>query len=147
MAALLSLFAGGKAASAEQKAGYAEQEQAMAQAKAKELDAKNSVAMKQREAHEEMRQARVLASRALALAAAGGGNASDITVMNLIADIDSEGIYRAQVAMYEGEAQAQMYNLEADSLKKYGQSRKEAGKARAEARWLSSFGSMYSQYG
>lgn len=78
----------------------------------KEKAATEVVASAQRSALEERRQARLLASRAVAVAAAGGGNVNDPTVMNLLEDIEAEGVYRAGVAMYEGESQADKLRYE-----------------------------------
>jgi len=64
------------------------------------------VAASQRDALEEKRRADLMASRALALAAASGGGASDPTVVNLIAGLKGEGAYRSAVALYRGEDQA-----------------------------------------
>lgn len=65
----------------------------------------------QRAALEESRQAELKASRAVAVAAAGGGGVDDPTVINILEDIEAEGAYRSAVAMYEGEslARQQLY--------------------------------------
>lgn len=68
--------------------------------------AKEEFALSQRSAMEEERQARLLASRALAVAAAGGGSVGDPTVANLIADISGEGAYRAGLELYKGRTKA-----------------------------------------
>jgi hypothetical protein len=47
-----------------------------------------------------------MASRALALSAAGGGGTNDPTVVNIIGDIEGEGAYRQAVALYQGEQNA-----------------------------------------
>lgn len=77
-----------------------------------EESATQVVAAAQRDALEERRRAEILASRALAVAAASGGGASDPSVANLIADIESEGAYRAAVAMYQGESKARQLKYE-----------------------------------
>lgn len=82
-----------------------------------ESDAKQSVAVAQKQGFEQQRQARLLASRALAVAAAGGGSASDPTVANLIGDIKGEGAYRQAVAVYQGEAQSQKQLAEAANVR------------------------------
>ncbi|MBL4854660.1 MAG: hypothetical protein JKY25_10540 [Robiginitomaculum sp.] len=61
------------------------------------------VAQGQHSAQEERRQAKILASRALAVAAAGGG-AADPSTARAIADIDGEGAYRAAIQLYRGRA-------------------------------------------
>ncbi len=54
-------------------------------------------------------------SRALAVAAASGGGASDPGVVSLLAKNAEEGAYRRQVAMYEGQDRAQGMRLAADA--------------------------------
>lgn len=54
-------------------------------------------------------------SRALAVAAASGGGASDPGVVSLLARNAEEGAYRRQVAMYEGVSQKQAMRLAADA--------------------------------
>jgi hypothetical protein len=71
-----------------------------------EQQAGQSVAASQRVALEEKRKANLFASRALALAGASGGGASDPTVVRIIASIVGEGSYRAAVAHYRGEDEA-----------------------------------------
>lgn len=70
-----------------------------------------AIAISQRQAGEERRQASHEASRALAVAAASGGGVSDPTILRLISNIKGEGAYRASVALYEGEAQARQMRL------------------------------------
>lgn len=62
-----------------------------------------AVAASQRQALEEHRQADLVASRALAVAAASGAGVSDPTVVDIISRTKGEGAYRAAVALYEGE--------------------------------------------
>lgn len=70
-----------------------------------EEDAKQAVGIKQRQGFEQQREAKLLASRALAVAAAGGGSASDVTVSNIIGDIKGEGAYRMALSLYEGKTE------------------------------------------
>jgi hypothetical protein len=72
-----------------------------------------AIALAQRRALEEQRQGELQASRALAVAAASGGGVSDPTIVNLLANIKGEAVYRANIALYEGEAQARRLRLEA----------------------------------
>lgn len=76
------------------------------EAKQLEVQAGQQVASAQRQAMTEDLQGRLMASRALAVAAASGGGASDPTVMNLIARMAGEANYRRMTAMYEGEDRA-----------------------------------------
>lgn len=80
------------------------------EAKQYEIGASNIRGMGQREAVEERRQADIQQSRALALAAASGGGASDPTVMDIMARLAGEGEYRALSKMYSAETEAQGYD-------------------------------------
>ena len=71
-----------------------------------------SVASAQRGAIEEKRKATLLASRAVAVAAASGG-AADPGVLSTLARISSEGAYRASVSLYRGEEEARRARLAA----------------------------------
>src|SRR3990167_1798671 len=84
--------------------GYAQQRAAQQRAQMAEYQAAQlrqaagqERASSQRSAIEERRRASLIASRALALAGAGGGGVSDPGVANLLADIEGEGAYRAAV--------------------------------------------------
>ena len=72
-----------------------------------------AIAVSQRQALEERRQADLVASRALAVAAASGAGVSDPTVVDLLARTRGEGVYRANVALYEGEARARSMRIAA----------------------------------
>lgn len=78
--------------------------------------AKQEFAIAQREAFEEQKQAELLASRALAVAAASGGGASDPTVMNIIGDIHGEGALRAGLELYKGKTRADALQFEGEML-------------------------------
>jgi hypothetical protein len=84
-------------------------------------------ASSQREAIEQRRDADLAQSRALALAAAGGGGASDPTVVDIISDLEGEGEYRALTALFNGEEQARGLEDEALAARKAGKNAKTAG--------------------
>lgn len=90
-----------------------------------EVAAGQVVAIGQRNALEEKRQADLMVSRALAVAAAGGA-AQDID--NLIADISSEGVYKANIAMYEAETRAEQLKYEGILAERVGQEELEASR-------------------
>jgi len=102
--------------------------------------AKQVVASAQRVALEDKRQAELIASRAVAVAAAGGGGVNDPTVINLLEDIEAEGAYRAAVAMYEGESQA-------DKIRYEGQLEEIAGESAYDQGQLALFGGFLSAGG
>lgn len=115
---------------------------------ADQLDAQagNVRATSQRRAIEERRQARLASSRALALAAATGG-ASDPTVVNILANLDGEGEYRALTALYEGEEEGRGLEFEARNRRKEAKNVKRAGYVGAASSVLKAGGTMYEKYG
>jgi hypothetical protein len=90
-------------------AGLAADQAGASEAKQLRYAAGAARASSQRAAVEERRQARLLQSRGLAVAAASGGGASDVTVVNTLADVAKEGEYRALSALYEGNERAVGY--------------------------------------
>lgn len=94
-------------------------------------------AASQRKAIEMRRRAGIAESRALALAAASGGGASDPTITNLMAGIAGEGELAAQTAIYEGEERARGAEMGAEAKRYEGKSAKRAGYLSAGATLLS----------
>lgn len=92
-----------------------------------EQQAGQSIAASQRSAMEERRKANVAASRALALAAASGGGASDPTIVRIIAGLKGEGSYRASVDLYQGEEEARKLRMGAKSKRFEGAMAEEKG--------------------
>jgi len=111
-----------------------------------EAAAKRTVAVAQRRALNESRNAELLASRAIAVAAAGGGSADDPTVTNIVADIDAEGAYRAAVAMYEGESEASQLKYQGELAEWEGKNASRGGVMGAAGALISTGVSMY-KYG
>lgn len=72
----------------------------------------------QRASIEERKRVRLLESRARAVAASSGAGASDPTVLNVMADLEAEGEYRALTRLYEGETAAGSLELEAKERKR-----------------------------
>lgn len=113
-----------------------------------------TLAVSQRSAMEARRQAKLVESRALAVAAASGTDASSEGVMNIIANIAGEGAYRSAVALYEGKARAKglridavMANYSGDSALFASRTRAAAHKMDAATTVMSTMGSMYAKYG
>lgn len=123
---------GGESAAA---AGRLQQKQYEAQAKAE-------AATGQREGIERKRQSDLLASRALAIAAASGGGALDPTVVNIIAGIDAQGDYGARSAIYGGETAAQGSRLKGALSLYEGKAARQAARIQA----LSQLVGSYSDY-
>lgn len=130
-----------KAGKAAKKAAQREQQAAEFEALQLEQEAKESQALAQMAAREEERRARLVASRALALAAAGG-SASDPGIANLIADIDGEGAYRAALALYQGESDARKLRMGATTRRISGRASLERGKATQQAYNLQAIGTV-----
>lgn len=123
--------------------------------KAAQLDqnAQSVVAAGQRNAEDERLKATLLASRALAVAAASGGGASDPTVTKVITDIAGRGAYNAGMALYNAEEQARQLTTGAEA-ERYGGRIAEAGGKQRQAAYdfgaASKFAqgaSLFSKYG
>jgi len=113
-----------------------------------------AIAISQRQALEEERQATLVASRALAVAAASGAGVSDPTIVRIIANARGEGAYRANVALYEGEARARELKFEAITGRIGGWEAQAEGAQRQQAYGLAGLGalarggaSLYAKYG
>ena len=76
----------------------------------------DAAGMAQRAAINDEERAKLVASRALAVAAASGGGASDPTVVNLIAKIASEGAYRKAADLYRGASEEQSAKYKAETV-------------------------------
>jgi len=76
---------------------------------------------------EERRQANLRESRAIALAAASGAGASDPSVASIIGRIRGEGVYRANVALYQGAEQSRVLRMQAAAKHYEGLTALEAG--------------------
>jgi len=113
-----------------------------------------AIAISQRQAMEEHRQATLVASRALAVAAASGAGVSDPTMVRILANARGEGAYRASVALYEGEAKARTLRLDAAAGRVSGWDAQAEGATRDQGYALQGLGntarataSLYAKYG
>jgi hypothetical protein len=139
--AVLTLAGTGKVASAQKAEGRAARSRGYEQQSFNEIAAGQMRAVGQRAALEEGRQAEIIASRAVAVAAAGG-SVSDIT--HLIADIYGEGAYRASVALHDAETQARRLEFEGEQAAKYGEDVYDASKKKAKGTKMGGLGSVVS---
>lgn len=142
-------------------AGAQKQIESEFEAQQLEQQAGLTVASSQRAAIEQRRQTDLVQSRALAVAAASGGGASDPTIVNLIGKTAGEGAYRASTALYEGEAQARVMRMQAAAKRFEGANaaaigeaqgsgfdlKAQAASAKGTATMLSDMSSMYAKYG
>jgi hypothetical protein len=132
----ISAYRGGKAA----------RNEADSQAADMKVAAGQEQAYAQRRAIEQRRQARLVKSRALALAAAGGA-ADDPSVTRVLGDIAGAGEYDAMVELFEGDVAARNLRSQARATKAAGKEAYRAGRLGAVATSISGFGSMYEKYG
>jgi hypothetical protein len=105
-----------------------EARQLRAQADQLDIKAGQERASAQRDAMEQQRQARLVSSRALAVAAASGAGADDPTVVNIMANIAGEGEYRALTSLYSGETDARALEAEATARRQEAKNTKKAAK-------------------
>ena len=91
------------------------------QAQQLRANAGQAQASAQRQAYDIGRQGEILASNALARAAASGGGASDPSIVNLIARNAGESAYRQAVALYGGNDEARMMRMQAQGKEFEGQ--------------------------
>ena len=108
-----------------------------------DMSAGQVVALGKNAAAEEIRQAKIVASRAVAVAAAGGYS-QDIDY--IIADIDGEGAYRAGVALYEAETQAEQLRFAGNQALQQGRDIREQQRGVARAAGISAFTNSLSAF-
>lgn len=107
------------------------QQNAFNKVSAQQAVASGSIAML-----EETRQAELVASRAVAVAAAGG-YISDID--HLLADITGEGAYRASLVMREAEQEAEALRFAGEQAEKYGEEQYDMYRGQAKATKVNAF--------
>lgn len=95
--------------------GLQQQQLARFQSGQMRANADEAIASSQRSALDVQRNQEYVASRALAVAAASGGGASDPTVINLIARTAGESAYRKSVALYQGADKARALDAQASA--------------------------------
>lgn len=113
--------------------GEQRKEAAEYQARQLEQNAGQAQAAAQRAAAERRREAQLAQSRALAVAAASGGGASDPTVVDIISDLNAEGTYRSMLELYEGDDRARLLRQQAASARYSGEVAAQAGRSNAVA--------------
>lgn len=99
----------------------------------------------QQEAANERKRAKLVRSRALAVAGASGAGVSDPTVTNILTDIDTEGEVNALNALYSGDYSARAIRSGADATRREGRARKSAGYVAAGTTALNWAGSSQGQ--
>ena len=129
----MSFMGNMQAAVSAKQAAQAQKQQADFQAAQMAQQAGQEQAAAQRKAADQTRQANMLASRAIAVAGAGGGGVTDPTVANLIADIQGEGAYRKGVSIYQGEENARQLKMGASAKTYEGDIALQRGEQQASA--------------
>lgn len=124
--------------------GVMQRRESEAEARQYETAAGQSRAAGQRDAAEQRRQARLVQSRAQAVA---GGGASDIGVINQMADIAAEGEYRALAALYEGEDRAAGLEGQAAARRYGGRMAQASGFLAGSSAFLEQSPKMFEKYG
>ena len=119
-----------KAAAGARDAGRQAKERGVEQKVYNEIAAQEVRAIGYANAREDRRQAKIIASRAVAVAAAGG-QVQDVD--HLIADIYGEGAYRASISLFNAESQARQLEHAGDQAAKYGADVNAASKNTANA--------------
>lgn len=151
---MFSAFGKASAGNAAARSGAQQQQAAQYEAEQARINAGQSIAASQRTAQEQRRQGAILQSRAIALAAAGGGSTTDPGIINLLASNAGEIAYRSAVALYEGEDKARSL-MEMAKAKEYsGAQAAQAGKDQQSALRIGAFGdllkggaSLYEKFG
>jgi hypothetical protein len=149
---------GGQLTQADAAKRAGEQQRVADEFRSKQLaqDAGQTRAMAQRAKLNEEHRAKLVASRAMALAGSSGGGLSDPTIQGILADIEGEGALRAASAVYEGEARARKLEMGSEGAALEGQIAEGAGRNRQSAMRTAAFGSlmqgigqasMFSKYG
>jgi len=116
--------------------GRAADANARFQAAQMEQQAGQERASAQREAIAKRREAKLAASRVMALA---GGGAGDAGIINILGDIEAQGEYNAQSALYSGEERALGYEVGATSRRMEGKAAKTGSLMKAGNTLLSGF--------
>ena len=137
----LSVFGAAKEAGGYKDMAKAAKERGREQKAFNYVAAKQVVASGQAAMFEETRQAEIVASRAVAVAAAGG-YIDDID--HLIADINGEGAYRASLVMRDAEQEAEHLRFAGDQAAKYGADQADLYKAQADATKVNALTNLFS---
>lgn len=118
------------------EAGRAQENAARYQAAQLRQNAGQVEASSQRGAEDKIRQAKLMASRALAVAGASGAGVSDVTMQNLIAQITGEGKLASLTALYEGQTEAAGMRRQAAATEYEGASARVASRYKATSTLL-----------
>lgn len=149
MSAIGSMVSAGTAV----RTGTAQKNASYFTAKQQDDAANNVLAAGQRTAMNEDLKAKLLASRAMAVAGASGGDVGSPGVTKVIADIAGRGAYNAGIALYDAEDKARTLRLGATASRYEGDVMQSGGQSKAAAYMFGAAGnaataaSLFSKYG
>ena len=147
MATLLSLIGAGVSAESSYESGRINSANAQLQSVQDTHDANDAQVAAQVQAGNERRRAKLLRSRALAVAGASGAGVSDPTVTNILSGIDTEGEMRALSALWEGDTTARALRSGAASKLRMSNAYSSVGNLRAAGTLAEGAYSFYDKYG
>ena len=147
LTAALSGLGIGLSAYGKLRSGRSAKKAAKFEAEQYERKAARTQAVAQRRAQEIGRQGQLAQSRALAVAAASGGGASDANVMDVISNLSADTNYQQMVSLYEGDVLADELRLQGEVRRTEGESAWQAGRMGALGTALSGGSSLYANYG
>ena len=143
--AVMQASATAAAGRAEEQAALGRQQALEHQAEQARINAGQEKAFAQREAFEERRKGKLIASRALAVGAASGAGVGSME--RIFGDIGAEEEYRAAFALFEGDVAARDLNLQADLLRFEGDQEARAGRIRKKLAKRQAFGQLFTGFG
>lgn len=147
MAQLLSLIGAGVSAESQYQSGRINSANAKLQAIQDQRDANDAQVAAQIQAGNERRRAKILRSRALAVAGKSGAGVNDPTVQNIISGIDTEGEFRALTSLYEGDRTAEALRSGAASKYRMSSAYSSVGNLRAAGALAEGAYSFFDKYG
>lgn len=142
----IGLATAGISAAQQHEAGKSQQAQLRLEAAQDKREANMALAESQANAANERRRAKILRSRALALAGASGTGIDDPSIVDALDSITDEGELRALDALYEGNYLAAGLRSGADARRRMGRAAGRAGTASGLATGLAGVTSFAERY-
>ena len=151
--AVMNTIGGMVSAGTAQRVGSNQRTAAYFTAQQQDDAANNVLAAGQRMAMSEDLKAQLLASRAMAVAGANGGDVTSPGVTKIISDIAGRGAYNAGVALYDAEDKARTLRLSASGSRYEGDVAEAGGRSKAASYLFgaaansAAASSLFSKYG
>lgn len=136
MAIILPMVAGGIGAAGSIYEGNYENQAAKTESAQMLQKGDQEVALAQQEASAKRREATLANSRNLAVAAGSGAGASDPTVIQVMADVENQGVFNSLTEMYKGFSRR-------DDLIAGARARRTEGKNAQTAGWIKGVGTIF----